>query len=143
MANNLFRIEEFSTFESSPFPQLKEKTRLFLEKGELSVISTSNDIKYLAYLDLKKDNKPRANHYHKEKVEHLYLIQGRILAYFKSMASTNNSTIKKIEVNAGSLITVFPNCAHAVDTIEDGCAIEFSPHPVELIREDVYEEFLI
>ena len=110
-------------------------------KGELATISTT-ETKFIAYIEFPEDGVPRANHFHKEKEEYLYLISGRVRCYFRR-ADALNETPNEIDAFAGDLISVQPGWSHAYLTIEPGHAIEFSPTPFAVILEDTFSDKVI
>ncbi len=54
-------------------------------------------------------------------------------------------TSKKVdifEVNEGNLIFIEPEVSHAVEAVEDGFGIEFSPTKFDLIKDDNYIDII-
>ncbi|HZR18567.1 MAG TPA: cupin domain-containing protein, partial [Verrucomicrobiae bacterium] len=98
--------------------------RLLLGQGELANFYNGHPgICYLALLELKPGS-VRGNHVHRVKLEHVYLISGRL----KVIASAESDADSvSFEVNPGELVTIEAGIAHAFKTIEGGYAIEFSP----------------
>ena len=115
--------------------------RVIKAKGELTTIST-DEINYLAYVEFPIDGKPRANHFHEEKIEYLYLIKGKVKLFYRRGGQPDDE-VQEITVEEGSLIYIQPGFAHAYITIETGLAVEFSPTSYETIKKDKVRDYVI
>jgi mannose-6-phosphate isomerase-like protein (cupin superfamily) len=116
-------------------PPLK---RLELAQGELAQIHDSDPgIHYIAVLEL-LEGSVRGNHYHTAKVEHMYVMCGRIEWIVEDRDSRDR---KGMTMESGDLVVIQPGLAHAFRVLQPGVAIEFSPtrfnpgdiHPYPLI----------
>jgi hypothetical protein len=130
MDNTLFfdgrlRKAALPVFHGPPPPTAAGPKRLLLGQGELAnFYDNSQGVRYLASLELKL-GAIRANHLHRVKLEHVYVITGRLLVVATSGAKVEPVSI---ELNTGELITIEPGIAHGFKTLEAGYAIEFSPN---------------
>ena len=78
-------------------------------KVPTAAIHTKEDAKFIALLEF-KHNVPRGNHYHLQKVEHMIVLQGRLLCSF---ALPENATdTLDIILEAGQQIRISPGCLH-------------------------------
>jgi hypothetical protein len=63
------------------------RKRLIQDRGELALIEDGTPFQHLGYFSLKKaKGYYRGGHYHRKKVEHFYVISGRILVRFVKRA---------------------------------------------------------
>ena len=116
-------------------------SRIVKPKGELATISI-DAMNYLAYVDFPLDGKPRANHYHEEKVEYLYLIKGKVKLFVRRGGHPEDE-VEEYIVEEGSLINMHPGFAHAYVTIEAGFAVEFSPTEYNIIERDKVRDYVV
>ncbi|MCU0772103.1 MAG: hypothetical protein MUE94_10105 [Verrucomicrobia bacterium] len=102
-------------------PTLK---RLALPQGELAQFHDGEpSIRYLAAFELLVSG-VRGNHYHRTKVEHVYVVQGAM-----ELAAQDLATGERVLVglNAGDLAVIQPGIAHAYRVVRPGWAVEFAP----------------
>ncbi|MCX7966257.1 MAG: cupin domain-containing protein [Syntrophorhabdaceae bacterium] len=97
------------------------------DKGEFVQVSYKQEIRHLAYFELKKGFF-RGSHYHKRKEEFFYVISGKIKAVFYDMETSEKG---EYFLEKGHIINVKPKCAHIFYGIEDARVIEFSPQIYE------------
>lgn len=93
------------------------------DKGEFVQVSYRQEIRHLAYFELKKGFS-RGSHYHEEKEEFFYVISGRIRAAFLDVDTGER---EEHLLEKGQIINVKTRCAHMFYGVEDACVIEFSP----------------
>jgi uncharacterized RmlC-like cupin family protein len=106
---------------ASNSPLLK---RLFLPQGELAQFyDGSEPIHYLAFIELKAGTQ-RGNHFHKQKLEWIYLISGEFLLRAEHLETHERQSLT---VRAGDLIKIRTGIAHVLEVQQSGHAIEFSP----------------
>ena len=68
--------------------------------GELAQMVNGEAFRYLAYLELQPDpTAPRGNHYHAAKAEHLYIVDGLVVASYLDL-DTGESV--EVELTAGT-----------------------------------------
>ena len=114
--------------------------RLIQPRGELALIEDGRPFLHLAYFSLKKG--PgffRGGHYHLQKIEYCYIIEGRLKITCVDMDSGETTCI---EAAAGSRIIIHPRCAHRFDALEEAHVIEYfnsihdprDDHPHEGLR---------
>lgn len=111
---------------------LAEEGLGFVVPGEyfLTSISPEAPIQYVALLRYVMGEQ-RANHYHKLKLEHLIVLDGRLECEFFIPNSENEKII--IEVDAGKMITIKPGCGHTFTSLsETACVLELSPQKLDL-----------
>ena len=118
------RKRSLPVFNGSPPPEAAAPKRLLLAQGELAnFYDHPEGIRYLAFLELRA-GAIRGNHFHRKKLEHLYLISGRLLLAAKENA---DGELISLQLEAGDLATIEPGICHAFEPGEAGQAIEFSP----------------
>lgn len=128
------RKRSLPLFQVPPPTQAIGPKRLLLSQGELAnFYDDPEGVRYLAFLELRV-GAIRGNHFHRKKLEHLYLISGRLLLGAKA---DENSELISVSLEAGDLITIEPGICHAFEPIEFGHAIEFSPGRFE--ASDIYK----
>jgi mannose-6-phosphate isomerase-like protein (cupin superfamily) len=93
------------------------------EKGEFAQIAYKEEIRHLAFFELKKGFS-RGSHVHMQKEEVFYLIRGRIKAVFRDMESLIQEEYILVK---GDRIRVKTNCGHIFYGLEDALVIEYSP----------------
>jgi dTDP-4-dehydrorhamnose 3,5-epimerase-like enzyme len=102
------------------------------EKGEFAQIAYKEEIKHLAFFELKKGFF-RGSHVHKQKEEIFYVISGRIQAIFRNMETLQQEEHIMVK---GDKIRVKTNCGHIFCGLEDALVIEYSPQ--EYDKGDAY-----
>lgn len=117
-------MTEKITVEIIPItPEQVPIRRIIQPRGELALIEDGESFRHLAYFSIKKgEGFFRGGHYHLDKIEHLYLISGRLNLSFVDLDSDESSVI---EVTPGSKVIIRPRCAHRLDAIEDAHVIEY------------------
>ena len=99
------KIDELPITES----YLPQK-RLIQPRGELALIEDGMCFKHLGYFSLKRGRRfYRGGHYHREKVEHFYVISGKL---FVQMVDLDTGEKSKVRLREGQRVTIYPNCAH-------------------------------
>ena len=120
--NGLLKIFTLPIFRESNFEPVAK--RLLFQQGELTMLSPLCPvIRQLSFLSIPK-NEVRGNHYHKEKIEFLYVLRGKVNVYAKDL-STGGSA--RLSVGVGQVINIHPPIAHALQSVDDCDLIEFSP----------------
>ena len=109
-----------------PIPIIDEPKpirRLIQPRGELALIEDGKEFRHLGYFSIRKgEGFFRGGHYHQEKVEYLYIIEGKARI---SCVDLDSGETSGTEVNAGDKITIYPRCAHRLDALEDVRVIEY------------------
>ena len=114
---------------------LKEK-RLIEDRGELALISDGKVFRHLAYFSLKPgEGFFRGGHYHLKKVEHIYVIRGRLKITFVDLDTGKRYTG---HYRDGHRIVIYPRCAHLFEAEKEVHVIEYYEFPFD--RED-YRRF--
>jgi L-fuculose-phosphate aldolase len=93
------------------------------EKGEFAQISWREDIRHLAFFELRK-GQFRGGHYHERKEEVFYVVSGTIRAVFADLAGGGKET--RI-LEKGMKVRVGTHVDHRFEGIEDSLVIEYSP----------------
>lgn len=88
------------------------------------VFHNGEPIRFLTYLEF-APGKERGNHYHKEKEENLFVINGMLEAKFWLLDDSNE--ILELTLEPGDIVNVKPQVAHVYVSEEGASAIEFSP----------------
>lgn len=135
-----FTIKKLLVYDESFNGEKETISRMINHKGELAVLSTQ-EINFIAYVDYPQNGEPRGNHYHKNKMEYLYLCKGKIKGYFRDYKETKEN-VEIVDIEAGSLILIYPGCTHKFEVIQEGHAIEFSPTKNELLKDDSIKDFI-
>lgn len=135
-----FTIKKLPIYDESFNGEKDVIARMINHKGELAVLSTE-EINFIAYVDFLENGESRGNHYHNNKMEYLYLCKGKIRGYFRDCQETNKNA-EIVDIEAGSLIFIYPGCTHKFETIEEGHAIEFSATKFELLKDDSIKDFI-
>lgn len=110
----------------TPDPQMAMPVlkRLMLTQGELAQFHDSEvSIHYIAALEL-KEGSVRGNHYHRKKMEHVYLMGGEMELIAQEMKSGERA---EFVMQAGDLVIIQPGVAHAFRVRRPGVAVEFAP----------------
>lgn len=102
----------------------KIKTEVSDERGEIKNILEA-PISHVAIITSKKGT-IRANHYHPEQTQYVYLISGRYESHSKDLTREDSET-EKIIVDGGSLVTTPPMVAHAMKFLEDSVMLNLTP----------------
>jgi dTDP-4-dehydrorhamnose 3,5-epimerase-like enzyme len=117
---------------------IKQK-RLIQERGELALIEDGAPFQHLGYFSLKKGRGYyRGGHYHRNKVEHFYVVRGRLRVILVDLDSERRSTVTLRE---GQRATIHPNCAHRFEAEEEAQVIEYYNSTYDLEDDIPYEEF--
>jgi dTDP-4-dehydrorhamnose 3,5-epimerase-like enzyme len=99
------------------------RKRLIQERGELALIEDGRSFRHLGYFSIKKGaGLYRGGHYHLGKVEHFYIVSGRILV---RMVDLETGAKSAVELEPGCVATLHPNCAHRFEALEDAQVIEY------------------
>lgn len=112
------RIEQLPVTEA--FTQRK---RLLQARGELALIEDGTVFRHLGYFSLKQgDGFYRGGHYHRRKIEHFYVIGGRIRILWVDLHTGERG---RVEVSGGHCVRIEPHCAHRFEAVEDAQVIEY------------------
>jgi mannose-6-phosphate isomerase-like protein (cupin superfamily) len=112
------QVEELPVTE-----EFTQRKRLIQPRGELALIEDGKLFRHLGYFSLKRGQDfYRGGHYHLNKIEHFYVISGRILIRLHDMETGEKSVV---EVRTGDCVILHPNCAHRFEAIEDAQVIEY------------------
>ncbi|MGA7876427.1 MAG: hypothetical protein WCA08_12260 [Desulfoferrobacter sp.] len=115
---NKIQIEELPVTEEF-IPQ----KRLIQERGELALIEDGKVFRHLGYFSLKQgEGLYRGGHYHLNKIEHFYVVSGKILIHLVDLETREKS---HVNVAAGHRVVLHPNCAHRFEALEDAQVIEY------------------
>jgi len=93
------------------------------DKGEFVQIAYDEDMRHLAYFELKKGFW-RGRHYHEEKSETFYVVSGVIRAVF---ISHDRAEREEHVLYKGQKIRVKPRIWHVFYGLEDSTVVEYSP----------------
>jgi len=97
--------------------------RLIQDRGELALIEDGMEFQHLGYFSLKKGKGYyRGGHYHRRKVEHFYMVSGRIRVQLVDLDTGKKS---EVVIREGQRVTIYPNCAHRFEAEEEAQVIEY------------------
>jgi dTDP-4-dehydrorhamnose 3,5-epimerase-like enzyme len=103
--------------------------RIKSNSGEMARIVNGETFSFAAYIEfLPGSRRPRGNHYHRQKVETLYIMTGVLQAVYLDLET--NETQEEI-LHAGDLISVPPRCAHVYQPLEYSQALELAADPYD------------
>jgi len=112
------RIEELPVTDD-----FVRQKRLIQDRGELALIEDGKLFQHLGYFSLKKgEGYYRGGHYHRKKVEHFYVVSGRIRVRLVDLDSGQRS---QVFLEEGQRVTIYPNCAHRFEAEEEAQVIEY------------------
>jgi dTDP-4-dehydrorhamnose 3,5-epimerase-like enzyme len=117
-------------------PETKEidgAKRWVEEKGEFAQISYLQEIRHLAFFELKKGF-TRGSHYHRKKDEFFYVVEGKLRAVFLDMET---SAKEEHILEKGDKLRVEPGCGHIFYGMDDSLVVEYSPQFYD--KEDAYK----
>jgi quercetin dioxygenase-like cupin family protein len=98
--------------------------RLMLDRGELAQVHNADQpVRMIAYTEL-LEGRVRGNHYHRHKHEWMYVIRGSCRLV---VGDPGAGIREETQIVAGDLVSIAVGVPHAVEPLEDGHAIEFSP----------------
>jgi len=101
---------------------LRQK-RLLQDRGELALIEDGTAFQHLGYFSLKNGKGFfRGGHYHNKKVEHFYIISGKLRVQLVDLESNEKS---EIFLQTGHRVTIYPKCAHRFIADKDAQVIEY------------------
>ena len=117
---------------------LRQK-RLIQDRGELALIEDGRQFLHLGYFSLKTGNGfYRGGHYHAGKVEHFYIIGGRIRVQLVDLDSGERS---ETILQGGQRVVIYPNCAHRFTAEENAQVIEYYDSPYDPGDDLPFEDF--
>jgi dTDP-4-dehydrorhamnose 3,5-epimerase-like enzyme len=117
-------ITPFATYTLPLAQPIANGGRIMTPAGEIAQIVRDQEFRYLAYLAFVAATKQaRGNHYHQQKYEYLYVITGRLQAFF---ADITQGIQEEHILETGTLLEIPPMVAHALLPLEDTQAVEFS-----------------
>ena len=103
--------------------EFARQKRLIQDRGELALIEDGKPFQHLGYFSLKKGKGYyRGGHYHQRKVEHFYIISGRICVKLVDLDTGKKS---EVVIREGHRVTIYPNCAHRFEAEEEAQVIEY------------------
>ena len=117
---------------------MKQK-RIIEERGELALIEDGKLFQHLAYFSLKQGRGYyRGGHYHREKVEHFYVVRGTLRVL---LVDLDTKTRSMVIVREGQRATIYPNCAHRFEAEQEAQVIEYYNSTYDPGDDVPYEEF--
>ena len=117
------RVRRLPVFAEGGPPTAVGPKRLLLSRGELAQFYCSEQpVRTLTYLEL-LTGMTRGNHYHKVRDEFIYVLRGEIRLTCADIVSQAGASVV---LEAGDLVFMEREVAHAFTTQQDGHAIEFA-----------------
>ena len=115
--------EKISIEELPITDEFIRQKRLIQERGELALIEDGMQLQHLAYFSLKRGKGYyRGGHYHRHKVEHFYIVKGKIRV---ELVDLDTGARSEVIIKEGERVTIYPNCAHRFKAIEEAQVIEY------------------
>ena len=68
----------------------------------------------------------RANHYHPEQIQYLYLVSGSFESFSKDLRKGEDAEVERVVVKEGSLVITPPMIAHAMRFLEDSVMLNLT-----------------
>jgi mannose-6-phosphate isomerase-like protein (cupin superfamily) len=99
------------------------------EKGDSVYINPEETIQFLSVIEFLPDKGLRGNHYHKHKNEILYIISGRVKAFYWRCNDPENKVTCIHE--KGTKITIPPLIGHGFEALEFTLALEMTTTPFD------------
>jgi dTDP-4-dehydrorhamnose 3,5-epimerase-like enzyme len=93
------------------------------EKGEFAQIAYDEEMRHLAYFEIKKGFW-RGKHYHEKKDETFYVVSGAVRAVFVNLDTEER---EEYTLQKGQRIRVKPRIWHVFYGLEDATVVEYSP----------------
>tara|TARA_R110000868_G_scaffold45524_6_gene151108 strand:- start:877 stop:1287 length:411 start_codon:yes stop_codon:yes gene_type:complete len=93
-------------------------------KGDTAYINPVEDVKFTGIIEFVPGTGVRGNHYHKNKLEILYIITGQIKALY--WEADNPDEITEIIHTKGDKITIPPHIGHGFEAIQHTIALEMT-----------------
>jgi dTDP-4-dehydrorhamnose 3,5-epimerase-like enzyme len=106
-------------------PSTKEASgakRWVEERGEFVQISHQEEIRHLAFFQIRKGYS-RGSHYHEQKDEVFYVVDGRIRGLFRDIDTGEGG---EFSFEKGDKIHVAPRLAHILYGLEETLVVEYS-----------------
>lgn len=103
-------------------------------RGTSVYLNLEEAIRFVGLIEFLPGLGLRGKHYHQQKREHFYLIDGLMTGYF--WLPDEPDQIHEIELRKGDLLTVEPGLVHAFQAIERTLVVELSPDTFDC--QDVY-----
>lgn len=129
------KIEDFVTIfsiETSKDYGFAEKGLGFVVDGQYPIASLSPEgpISYIALLLFAEGN-PRGDHYHREKVEYMTPLSGKLRCDLQLVDTPEETLV--VMLQPGEILRILPGCAHTFTAVDgDVYALEFAPQKLDL-----------
>ncbi len=119
-------LEERLTIYSLPLEgECGKERRIVEDRGELAQIEARQGFLHLAYWSLQPaPGAFRGRHYHLQKEEFMYVLQGTLEAFFEDLDTQER---KDLTLSAGTKAIILPRLAHKFIAREFVQVVEFSP----------------
>ena len=96
---------------------------MFQDRGEIALIEDGKRFQHLGYFSLKEGKDYyRGSHYHRKKVECLYVIRGRLHVEWVDLEQNRKSSMI---IHEGQRVSIFPLCAHRFSARQESQVIEY------------------
>lgn len=100
------------------------------QKGDALFLNNHDNIRHLCLLTFYPELGIRCHHYHKERTENLYIVQGQLKAYFWFPEGSQEK--KSLILKKGYFLKIRKGLAHAYEALSLCSAIEFSPNVFDI-----------
>jgi quercetin dioxygenase-like cupin family protein len=117
-------VRSLPTVEGPPPPGAPRLKRLLLAQGELAHFYDGPEaIQYLAFTEFKV-GAVRGNHYHQQKAEGIYVIEGEVRLVVEDIQTKQRESA---HLKPGTAAWIPVGIAHALQPLTVGKAVEYSP----------------
>ena len=121
--NGKVSTQTLPSFQLPLPPDAPTVKRLLLTQGELAQFYDADEgVRYLAFIELRPGT-VRGNHFHKVKVEWVYVISGEVLLIIDDIETKARQSVP---LRTGDLAVIQTGVAHALQVVQAGQAVEFS-----------------
>lgn len=106
------------------------------KRGKVAMFLSNNPVEFVEYTEFKKEKIERGFHFHKQYIEFIYIIKGKLIFIAKSL-QTNKQI--KIVLTSGNLLKINPNIAHAFLSLEQTQVISAGHGPSPFVDRHSYK----
>nr|HID57668.1 hypothetical protein [Desulfobacterales bacterium] len=134
-------LKDKFTIETFPITKkfVREK-RLLEDRGELVLLADGEQIKHITFFTLNPGpNFFWGGHFHKQKIEKVYVISGKLRMFLKKDVATHEKDI--IEVTTGQRVTIYPMCAHKFQAITPSQVIVYCATSYNAVDDIKFNDF--
>lgn len=125
---DLFRLDTLEKPETVSPDSVPRLVRLESDAGAFVVVENGANVGYVAAFQMSAGGLPRGAHYHKEKVESLIVLEGKLRAVLVDIHDPTSQI--ELPLDPSRRLTISPLCAHIIYAETDSWVVETAPKPV-------------